>query len=240
MALISRELRIKCLSWAVVSFSALVIIYFRTWMSLAGVLGVLFWFQSTVMIKGAKIEIEGGFVGCTRITPCKVTHKRSYQLYYSPLPPDIQVLWDGIVIEISKRSSYKVRLVRSGVTWLAQRTESTGMLVAVPVSTRCPVDHPLWTTMFICDGEWPNTVIPPRNVEEGATWGPTVAAKKSGQPPMVVQTPVTSFFYGPTRGTLEYAEQQRQLEMASAPKAVAKGNNKKRSLRKREVSAGVR
>ena len=182
----------RYVTYALIFAVAAFILLLRSWMAVAFVVCVGYCFQLGNIYRTTKMEFLGGFPSATwsghKKVPVPLTQKRGFLLYYSPLPPDIDVLWDTRIVDLSDGSSYKVRFVRSGSMWLAQRT-ARGGFVGMPVSTREPINSQNWQTWYIADGDWPDTVLPPRNMQEKAQWRPTGPANKYKGYPLVVLSP---------------------------------------------------
>lgn len=196
----SRATLVKYISYVLFACAALIAFKERAWLSAhkgtvtLSVMGFILTFSGMVIWRGSCLTLVGGLPCVTRHNPCLLTLKRAYQLWYSPLPSDIDVLWDGRVIDLSGKNpqSYKVRLVRSGKKWIVQRTVLGNLMVGMPVSTRCPLDWHEWETWYVAEGEWPATTFPPRVLGGDtvtAQWTPTPVAKKAKLPPLLVLDP---------------------------------------------------
>ena len=164
---------------------------YPTWKMFLLLVSLAFIFQTAMMMRSTLIEIAGGFPGISGRGTCVLTLKRAHQLVISPLPPDIDVLWDGNV-RTSPAGHYKVRLVRSGTTWYAQRTPDGVTFV----STRTPLNYSAteWTTWFTIE-VLTRTTMPPLTFDPDApqqqgqprpVYVPTREAVKAKAPALVV------------------------------------------------------
>lgn len=181
-----RKYLARSLAVLVVAF----LVAMRSWYAFFAVFVAFTVFQLTVIQHSTSMVFLGGFPTFAADAPVLLTHKRGWTLYLNPLPPDIDVLWDTWAI--TKTTRYKVRFIRSGGTWLAQRTADGSTMHPTKdfVSTREHVDGPGWQTWYVAKGDdWQGTVLPPREVQDGAEWLPVGPAKNFKGPKLMVYHP---------------------------------------------------
>ncbi len=155
--------------------------YYPSWKLLVGLGLIAFVFQCLV-ISRAKLAMTSGFPSVSLKRPVFLSLRRGHQLMYSPLPADIEVLWDG-ACHWHPAGAYKIRLVRLGKTWYAQRSPD-GSFYSIDASTREPLNSPSWTTYHTYEAAAPTryppfTRGPGSSLKDGAEWVPTREALKA-------------------------------------------------------------